>query len=298
MRVAMRPARAPDIPISYRVLDRSDETHDVATLRTYPVAGRLPTFAPGQFSMIGIAGVGEVPISISSPAEDYTAHSYTIRAIGAVTQRLVRAGVGDVVTVRGPFGRPWDMASAEGDDVAFIAGGIGIAPLRAAIEDVVLNRQRYGRIIVLIGATTPDDVVFRPWLESLGQAGVDVRLTVDRPGPDRSSWFGNVGLVTELIVDAVGSVSRVVPDDDPGDEATRGRLSAFLCGPDAMMMATVVELEQLGVDPDHIQLTLERNMQCAVGTCGHCQLGGLLICRDGPVVAATQLGDALTTSEL
>jgi len=248
--------------------------------------------------MIGIAGVGEVPISISSPTRDDTAYSYTIRAIGAVTQRLVGSEVGDVVTVRGPFGRSWDLAAAQGGDVAFIAGGIGIAPLRAAIEAVIANREQYERIIVLVGAPTPDDVVYRPWLESLRQEDVDVRITVDRPGSHASKWPDSVGLVTELVVGAVGSVSGEVPDGGANGGAAVHHLTAFLCGPDAMMMATVFELESLGVHRDQIQLTLERNMQCAIGTCGHCQLGGLLICRDGPVVTASQLGDLLTVSEL
>ncbi len=297
MAETMKAALAPDIPVSYRVVERSFETDDVATLRVRPTAGDLPSFAPGQYSMIGIAGVGEVPISISSPASDNTAHGHTIRGIGAVTKRLLLAQVGDVVTVRGPFGRPWDLNAAKGGDVVFVAGGIGIAPLRAAIESVMLNREQYERVIVLVGAPTPDDVVYRQWLESLTLAGIDVRLTVDRTGPDASSWLGDIGLVTELIVDAVGNVSPVVDDSRASDTTAPNHLTAFICGPDAMMTATIMELRQLGVDSEDIQVTLERNMQCAIGTCGHCQLGGLLICRDGPVVTATQLGNLLSISE-
>jgi NAD(P)H-flavin reductase len=274
-----------DVPVPHRVVDRVEETHDVTTLWVQPEHGPLAEFEPAQFSMIGVVGVGEAPISISSPATNRAAHAYTIRAAGAVTQRLVACDVGDIVTIRGPMGRPWDLRAGHGRDLVFVAGGIGIAPLRAAIHAAVDGRRRFGperhgRISVLVGATSPENMVYRSWLEAMSADGVDVRLTVDRLGPSPADWSHEVGLVTALL------------DDIASDSV------AFLCGPDPMMTATIDRLAGAGVPLDRIQVTLERNMYCGHGTCGHCQLGRLIVCRDGPVVTAAVLGDALGIREL
>jgi anaerobic sulfite reductase subunit B len=271
---------APDVPASYQVIARQLETVDVVTLRVQPVRGQLPSFRPAQYAMIGVAGVGEVPISISSSVEDRTAQAYTLRRAGAVTARLFDTHVGDIVTVRGPFGRPWNLDRAAARHAVFVAGGIGLAPLRAAIDHLVRQRSA-DSISVLVGAQTPEDHLYGAWLEQLTAEGVAVLRTVDALS-ERCAWNEHVGLVTDLV--------PLVVDDQP--------VAAFVCGPDPMMVATISSLRQSGVADDDIEVTLERNMQCANGWCGHCQLGPLLVCCDGPVVTSAELGALLERAEL
>ena len=273
-----------DLPVPYRVVARHVETADVVTLRVQPVVGDLPGFRPAQFSMIGVMGVGEVPISISSACDDRIAHGYTLRRAGAVTNALWDRRVGDVVTVRGPFGRPWDLQRAEGRHAVFVGGGIGIAPLRAAIEELSSNTSTGPRrLSVLVGAATPGDHLYEPWLLDLAERGVEVLRTVDRTD---ESWSHAIGFVTDLIAPVVAEWTGTVD------------VSAYVCGPDPMMAATIDTLGRCRVAAADIEVTLERNMQCANGWCGHCQLGPLLVCRDGPVATATELGDVLERSEL
>ncbi len=271
---------APDIPVLYRVVERIEEAPEVVTLRVQPAFGRLPSFLPAQFSMIGVLGVGEVPISISSPVDDRTTHAYTIRRAGAVTSALVDRSVGRVITVRGPFGRAWDLQRVGQRHAVFVAGGIGLAPLRAAIEGVTRGGLA-DRVSVLVGSATPKQQIYGDWLTALARDGVDVRRSVDVGNPS-TEWDGHVGLVTDLIPQAIEG-----PD-----------VVAFVCGPDRMMTATCAALRQAGVALDDIEVTLERNMQCGTGWCGHCQLGPFLLCRDGPVLRATELGDLLERPEL
>ncbi len=281
------PAARLDVPVPYRVVEVRPEAPDVVTLLVRPVDGPPPSFLPAQFAMIGVAGLGEVPISVSTPASERAVHGYTIRRSGAITDALVDARPGDLVTVRGPFGRPWDLDAATGRDVVVVAGGIGIAPLRAAVHELV-DRHADGRpdghtarLSVCVGALEPRRLVYRRWLEELAGRGVHVHMTVDRVDPGTDDWPGRVGFVTELLRDVVRS-----PD-----------LCALVCGPDAMMRVAVAELRRLGVAAERIQLTLERNMHCGVGWCGHCQLGGRMVCRHGPVVTAEELGDDLAIEE-
>lgn len=277
-------APLPDVPVPYRVVARHEETADVVTLRVQPVAGDLPDFRPAQFSMIGVLGVGEVPISISSGSADRTAHGYTLRRAGAVTNALWDRHIGDVVTVRGPFGRPWDLERADGRHAVFVAGGIGIAPLRAAIDELASGTTASPRrLSVLVGAATPSDQLYGPWLDELSRRGVEVLRAVDRSD---ESWPYSVGFVTDLIPPVVAEWTGTVD------------VAAYVCGPDPMMAATIDTLRWCRVAVDDIEVTLERNMQCANGWCGHCQLGPLLVCRDGPVASAAELGDLLERSEL
>ena len=274
-----------DVPRSYRVVSVKTETDDVVTLRVQPVDGRFVPFEPAQYSMIGLAGVGEVPVSVSSSPSDRTAHAFTLRRTGAVTQLLADRVPGDVITVRGPFGRPWDLRPGDVGHRLFVAGGIGLAPLRAAIE-VAVGADDRAAVTVLVGAADARDQIYRPWLDRLVRRNVAVCRAVDEVTPRDPAGLHH-GFVTELIDDAVAG-SGVEPHDTV----------AFVCGPDPMMRVAVGELVAAGLRPTDIQVTLERNMQCANGWCGHCQLGPILVCRDGPVVDATELGDVLERSEL
>lgn len=279
-------AVGPDVPVAYRVIATLPEQYDVTTLEVAPLDGELPAFEPAQFSMIGVSGVGEVPISISSSTP--VSHRYTLRRAGAVTTELCAARPGDVITVRGPFGRPWDLRRVRGAHVLFVAGGIGVAPLRAAVDAVTTRDLGAVGVSVLAGFRGPGEQVFGAWLDGLGERvvgghAVEVRRTVDRLDPT-APWDGSQGPVTDLL--------------GPALDRRSGTVAVFVCGPDPMMAATLRTLDGLGVPASSVQLTLERNMHCANGWCGHCQLGPLLVCRDGPVVDATQIGRLLEVAEL
>ncbi|HEY7948672.1 MAG TPA: FAD/NAD(P)-binding protein [Acidimicrobiales bacterium] len=256
----------------------------MTTLSLSPVSGGPVAFRLGQFNMLTAFGVGEAAISVSSVARSDGPLQHTVRAVGSVTRALCHAAVGDVVGVRGPFGTDWGVqgphslpASTDSPgagetggtpgDVVVIAGGIGLAPLRGAIHELVARRDSEGgRVFVIVGARDPSQIIFREDLETWARAGARVAVTVDVPGP---GWTGHVGLVTSLL----GEVGF-----DP-----RGA-RALVCGPEIMMRFIARTLIDSGFDPHRIRLSLERNMQCGVAWCGHCQLGPVLLCRDGPVV--------------
>ncbi|TLQ47524.1 FAD/NAD(P)-binding protein [Streptomyces marianii] len=264
-------------PLPYRVVDRRDETHDTVTLVLEPAGEALSPFAPGQFAMLYAFGVGEVPVSVSR-TPDARRLTHTVRAVGAVTRALCGLRTGAWVGVRGPFGTCWDLAAARGHDLLVIAGGIGLAPLRPLIDAVLADAREYGRLNVLAGARSPRELLYQDefpaWGRPFGAA------TVDRPDDD---WTGRVGVVTTLLGEA-----RFTPADT----------TAFVCGPEVMMRVTARDLLHRGVRPDRVQVSLERNMRCATGHCGHCQLGPLLLCRDGPVVGYDRAEPLLTVREL
>ena len=261
---------SPVLPYPYRVTTRDEDTYDTVTLELAHDDGPLPAFAPGQFAMLTAFGVGEVPISLSGVVDSGDGRArllvHTLRAVGAVTRALHATRPGGVVGVRGPFGTAWDVGSAAGSDIVVAAGGIGLAPLRPVVRALIADRARYGRVILLVGARTPADLLYRDELRRWGGQGIEVAVTVDRPD---GGWRGHVGVVTTLIPH-VGI--------DPANTA------AFVCGPDIMMRFTAQELIARGVPATRVRVSLERNMRCGAGWCGHCQLGPLLICRDGPVV--------------
>lgn len=266
-------ASEPMFPAPYRVVGRRQETADVATISLLPTSGAPPAFRSGQFNMLTAYGVGEAAISLSSVPGEPGPVRHTVRDVGPVTHALARAREGDVVGVRGPFGTDWGvagLATAGGpvSDVVVVAGGIGLAPLRGALHELVaLARRGGGRVFVLVGARTPDQVVFAEDLDAWTAAGAHVAVTVDVGTP---AWHGHVGLVTTLLAGA---------GFDPA------HATALLCGPEVMMRFTARALVDLGVDPARIRISLERAMRCGVGWCGHCQLGPWLLCRDGPVLA-------------
>ena len=237
-------------------------------------------FAAGQFNMLYAFGIGEIPISMSGdPAAPRLQH--TIRAVGSVSAALTRLQPGEAIGLRGPFGTGWPLAAAAGRDVVFAAGGLGLAPLRPAIYRVLAERQRYGRVVILYGARSPDDILFRHELEHWQEAhGVAVEITVDHA---TDTWRGHVGAVTMLIARAAF---------DPGDSI------AMVCGPEIMMRFAAAALRQMGLPHDGIYLSMERNMKCAVGLCGRCQFGSSFICKDGPVMRLDKVERLLLIREI
>ena len=272
----------PMLPVPYRVASRTAETRDSATLRLEPVREPLPPFQPGQFTMLAVPGIGEVAISVSGdPAAQDGSLTHTIRAVGAVSTALHRAPAGTPVGVRGPFGTAWDLPSAAGRDLLIVAGGVGLAPLRPVVLGALAGRRAYRDIRLVAGARTPADFLFGGELAAwAGRGDIDVELTIDQPA---SGWDGQVGFVTEPL-------ARLGLDP--------ARTTAFLCGPEPMMRFSAQVLLRKGMSADDIRISLERNMKCGIGLCGHCQLGPLLLCRDGPVVSYTLAGPLLTIREL
>jgi len=258
------------------------ETDDTFTLELAADRGFEPlAFRPGQFNMLYVFGVGEVPISISGDPATPQTLVHTTRVVGATTRAMRQLKRGDQLGVRGPFGTAWPVEEAEGQDVLFVAGGIGLAPLRPALYRVLSRRERYGRVVLLYGARTPDDILFRRELRNWrADFDLEVHVTVDRATRE---WRGNVGVVTALI-------PRV--PFDPRNTV------ALTCGPEVMMRFTVLELQRRGVEPEHVHVSLERNMKCAIGLCGHCQLGAEFVCRDGPVFPYARVRRLLDVREL
>ena len=276
------PPSDPMLPRPWRVCRSVRETDDTFTLELIPEPGQpVQPFAAGQFNMLYLPGIGEVPISISGdPTYPHTL-VHTTRAVGAITKKMAAIRRGDAIGVRGPFGTAWPVEDSEGNDVVFVAGGIGLAPLRPALIQVLSRRERYGRVVLLYGARTPDDILFRKQLrEWRADFDLEIQVTVDRATHD---WRGNVGVVTALI-------SRV--PFEPGHTV------AMICGPEVMIRYTVMELERRGVTPDRAYVSLERNMKCAVGFCGHCQLGPLFICKDGPIFPYEKVAVLLSQREV
>ncbi len=258
----------PMVPTMYRVVDSRRELADTTTLTLAAVGDAIDPPAPGQFTMLWAFGVGEAPISLAGLGPDGEL-VHTIRAVGAVTTALASAQVGDTLGVRGPFGAGWDVESARGGDVLVVAGGLGIAPVRPIVTSLLDDRDAFGRITLLLGARTPDDLLYASELGSwAGRADLEVRTTVDAADP---GWRGNVGVVTRLLERAALF--------DPA------RTTAFVCGPEIMMRFTAVAALDRGVAPERVWLSMERNMHCAIGHCGHCQLGPMFVCKDGPVAA-------------
>jgi anaerobic sulfite reductase subunit B len=253
------------VPIPHVVVDRTRETADTTTIVLAPAAATPAAPAPGQFHMLWAFGTGEVPISISALSPD-GAVAHTVRAVGAASAALAAAEPGDAVGVRGPFGTGWGIDASTGGDLVLVAGGIGLAPLRPVLRRVVADRGAFGRVAVLVGARTPDTVLYAAELARARAADIQVEVTVDHA---RRGWIGDVGVVTDHIARA---------------DVDAARTTAMVCGPEVMMRRAVSALLDRGVAAAGIEVSIERNMQCALGTCGHCQLGPAFVCRDGPVL--------------
>lgn len=264
----------PMIPMRGFVLRHKRETDDTFSLELDVEHRQAFRFAPGQFNMLYVYGVGEVPISISGDPQNSSVLVHTTREVGTVTRIMRRLKAGDMLGVRGPFGTAWPVKEAEGRDVVLIAGGIGLAPLRPVIYHVLAHRDRFERVVVLYGARTPEDLLFRSEIERWSsRLDVDVHVTVDRA---TRSWYGNVGVITTLIPRA------------PFDP--RNAL-AMVCGPEVMMRFTAHELQGRGLGLEQIYVSMERNMKCGIGLCGHCQHGPNFVCKDGPVFRYSRINE-------
>ena len=270
------------VPVVHRVLETVDELPGVVTLRCAPTEGEPESFRPGQCGMLGAFGIGEAAISISSATGEASFHDYTIRRTGAITSALTSLDAGDELWVRGPFGTAWDL-DLDGRDIVIAAGGIGIAPLRAALLQLIAERERYGRIVLVVGARDAGHLLYASEYDEWRSRGLTVVETIDLA---EAGWFGRVGLVPDVVAEVVAE-HGIAADG----------LAALTCGPDPMMRFTAERLIELGADPNAIQLTVERNMQCGNGLCGHCQMGGIIVCRDGPVVRYPTVRTALATAE-
>ena len=266
----------------YVVRTVTKETADTFTLAVEPDVGKAGTsFAPGQFSMLWVFGVGELPISISGDPAKQNQLVYTVRSVGQATHAFVSQPVGNSVGVRGPLGTGWPAEAARGKDVTIVAGGIGLAPLRPLVYHVLANRKEYGRLVILYGARSPRELLYRKELAAWArERETQVLVTVDYGG---LAWRGHVGVVTTLFKYAQLQPARSV---------------AMVCGPEIMMRFATRELEMHGLRRDDIYLSMERNMKCAVGFCGHCQYGPYFICKDGPVFRYEQIRPLLEKYEL
>lgn len=268
-------------PLAYEVVRTRRETRDTITLDLSPCGETIPRHEPGQFNMLYVFGRGEVPISISGGSSDGKTVTHTTRAVGSVTDHICSLKKGARLGVRGPYGTHWPVVESFGADLIIVAGGIGLAPLRPAMRAALEHRDKFGQVALLYGARTPDDLLFRTELESWrARFDLEVLVTVDRGD---ENWHGTVGVVTKLIHKATF---------DPEDAVV------MVCGPEVMMRFTVLELLQRGVDPGNLYMSMERNMECGIGLCGHCQFGSEFVCKDGPVFRYSEIRDLLSRWEI
>ncbi|MBM4066632.1 MAG: Ni/Fe hydrogenase subunit gamma [Planctomycetes bacterium] len=272
----------PMIPKPFRIHRKLKETHDTYTIELESTNGAdgFP-FSAGQFNMLYVFGVGEVPISISSDPSMPKMLKHTARSVGAVTKALLKLKSGDVLGVRGPFGSRWPVEEAVGNDVVIVAGGIGLAPMRPVLYSFISHRDKYGKIILLYGARTPEDLLYKRELEQWrGRFDLEVKVIVDSA---TGNWRGNVGVVTTLI---------------PRIQFDPLHTMAMICGPEVMMRYTLKELQSRGIKNENIFISMERNMKCGICLCGHCQFGPKFVCKDGPVFCYDQIKELFGKREI
>ena len=269
----------PFLPREAEIIERTDETRSLFSLRLrftdtdYQARYR---FEPGQFNMLYLRGVGEVPISIVSDPSDEHIIDHTIRIVGSVTRGIAQLRVGDRIGVRGPYGRGWPVAAAEGTDIVIVTGGLGCAPSVSMIEYVIRRRERYGRIYIIQGVKHSADLIWRERYEAWRKTpDTEVFLTADSGD---ALWPWRTGPVSQFF-DKL--------DIEPQQS------TVMMCGPEGMMLAVGREMLRRGVDGKHLWMSMERNMHCALGSCGRCQLGPKFVCRDGPVFNYAELAPYL-----
>jgi len=257
------------IPCPAEIVEKRPETRGIYTfrLRVRDEAKRAAfRFRPGQFNMVYAFGVGEVPISIASDPDDPELLDHTIRIVGNVTGVLERLKVGDMVGLRGPYGSWWPVEEARGRDVVVITGGLGCAPVVSVISYVVKRRASFGALRILHGVKAPKDLLYRERFQAWSRhPNTEVYLTTDRPD---GRWRHHTGVVTTLLDRLRTDLSNSV---------------VMMCGPEGMMRSASAHLLDHGVPAESIYVSIERNMKCAVGLCGHCQLGSEYVCKTGPV---------------
>ena len=282
---ALQPLHAnPWLTRTVRIADVIDEAPGVATYRltldgdTDPAAY---SFIPGQFNMLYLPGVGESAISMSGDPTRSDGWTHTVRVAGNVTKTLAGLKRGDTLGLRGPFGAGWPVEELAGVNLIIVAGGLGMAPVRSLIYHVVHHRNRYGHVWLICGARTPEALLYRREYELWRQHGIDVHETVDRA---TAGWTGQIGVVTTLI-----DRLRL-----PHPKQTQ----LVACGPEVMMKYAAASGVRLGIAVERTWLSLERNMQCATGLCGHCQLGPEFICKDGPVLRYDHIRPYLFVEQL
>jgi len=262
-------AQDPMLPHPAAIESIKPEASGIATFSLAfvdPAEAAAYRFSPGQFNMLYLPGMGEVAISISSDPGEAQVMGHTIRFAGSVTRAIGRLRVGDVVGVRGPYGSSWPLESAVGKNLVLVAGGIGLAPLRPVILSVMRQRDQYGRVLLLYGARTPADLLYSEEIRHWREGGVEVHATVDLADEE---WKGQVGVVPQLFYRI-----RVDPK----------QTLVMTCGPEIMMRFVIYEALARRIPKESIFLSMERNMKCAVGFCGHCQWGPTFICKQGPVL--------------
>ena len=258
------------LPSPARIIERTQESRTIFTLKTEFIADKPPysPFHPGQFNMIYLYGIGEAAISIASDPADNLYLKHTIRAVGRVTKALQNLQVGDEIGIRGPYGHGWPLIETAGKDILIITGGLGCAPTVSVINYLLARREQYGALTILQGVKHSEDFIFQKQYALWQQVpNTVVHVAADQVGPH---WPWGVGYVTDMIAPLALNPSNTI---------------AMMCGPEMMMHAAINALVKKEIPEDAIYLSMERNMACGVGHCGHCQYGGLFICKDGPVFA-------------
>lgn len=260
----------PYLPNAAQIIQRRQETPDIFTLALKFADEKLHQtyhFQPGQFNMLYLYGVGEVAISIASDPEEKNLYYHTIRQVGQITQGLAQLHEGDYLGVRGPFGVGWPLQQAIGKDVLIITGGLGCAPAVSAIHYIVKRRSQYGKLMILQGVKHSHDLLFREQYAQWSRLpNTQVFLAANQSG---AHWPWLTGYVTQFIPDLTFDINNAI---------------VMMCGPEAMMHAAIQPLNQRGLTDEKIYINMERNMECALGHCGHCQFGGQFVCKDGPVL--------------
>ncbi len=265
----------PYLPLEAEIINRTQESATIFTLHIRFIEYKNHEqfiFYPGQFNMVYLYGVGEVAISIVSDPEEKNSISHSIRAVGRVTKALQKLQLGDRVGIRGPFGRGWPLNETKGKDIVVITGGLGCAPTVSIINYILARRQEYGHLTILQGVKHSDDFIYRKhyaiWQHS---PHTNVHVAADVAGP---KWPWGVGYVTDMLEPLVLHAKNTI---------------ILMCGPEMMMHTAIRSLMNKDIPEKNIYLSMERNMECGIGQCGHCQYGGLFICKDGPIFSYPEI---------